>query len=107
MTHSRVPEHTDGVGERWAVAALHDATRAREAAEAGEGATWSHLLVEAVASAIATGDLTELNKRLVNVGNVASAWRRDLAYRRGDARCLSICCNPDAAGFHNSTLALN
>ena len=107
MTHSHVPEHPDGTGEDWATEALHSAVRAREAAEAGDGATWSHLLVEAVASAIATGDPTELNKRLVKVTNLTNAWRRDLAYRRNDARCLSVCCNPDATGFHNSKLALN
>lgn len=107
MTHSYTPVHPDGTGEDWATAALHDATRAREAAESGDGVTWSHLLVEAVAAAIATGDATELNKRLVKVNNVAGAWRRDLAYRRGDARCLSVCCNPDAANTHNTKLALN
>lgn len=29
------------------------------------------------------------------------------AHGHTDARCLSFCCNPDAAGFHNSRLALN
>lgn len=107
MPHSHEQVHPDGTGEDWAAAALQDAVRAREAAEAGKGVTWSHLLVEAVAAAIATGDPVALNKQLVNVNNVAGAWRRDLAYRRGDARCLSTCCSPDAAGFHNTKLALN
>lgn len=107
MPHSYEQVHPDGTGEDWAAAALQDAIRAREAAEAGQGPTWSRLLVEAVAAAIATGDTAELNKRLVNVANTANEWRRDLAYRRGDARCLSACCNPDAAGFHNAKLALN
>lgn len=105
MTHER--NLIDGTGEKWAAEALRDAVRAREAAEAGRGATWSHLLVEAVAATIATGDAAELNRQLVNVNDVVGAWRRDLANRRGDARCLSTCCNPDAAGLHNSKLALN
>lgn len=107
MTHPREQLHPDGTGENWALEALREATASRKAAEAGQGATWSHYLVEAVSAAIATGDAAELNRQLMNVSNVAGAWRRDLANRRGDARCLSACCNPDAAGFHNSKLALN
>lgn len=107
MAHSHNQVHPDGIGESWATEALRDAVRAREAAEAGQGATWSHLLVEAVAAAIATSDAVELNRQLTAVATTVSEWRRDLAYRRGDVRCLSLCCNPDAAGPHNSTLALN
>lgn len=107
MTHSHAPEHPDGTGEDWAVEVSRDAVRAREAAEAGETVTWSHLLVEAVTAAIATGDATNLDKRLAAVDYVIVAWRLDLAYRRGDACCLPNCGDSETVDLRNSKLALN
>jgi len=107
MTHSHSPERADGVGADWALEAFRDAQRAREAADDGNGATWSHLLVEATAAVVSSADETVLSANLTEVQRVVRAWRADLARRSGDARCLSICCNPDAAGFHNAKLALN
>lgn len=107
MAHTHEPKHADGVGADWALEAFHAATRAREAAEDGRGATWSHLLVEATAAVVSSADETVLGANLMELTRITKEWRTDLARRRGDARCLSACCNPDAAGFHNSTLALN
>lgn len=107
MAHSHSPERADGVGDDWALEAFRDATRAREAADAGSGATWSHFLVEAMAAVISSADKTVLSANLTEVQRLTRAWQADLARQRGDVRCLSVCCNPDAAGFHNAKLALN
>lgn len=107
MAHSYSSERVDGVGDNWALEAFRDATRAREAADAGDGATWSHLLVEAMAATVSSADKTVLSANLTEVQRLTRAWQADLARQRGDVRCLSACCIPDVAGFHNAKLALN
>lgn len=107
MTHVYEPKHADGVGESWTLEVFQHATRTREAAESGQGATWLHLLIEATTAVASSADEMTLSANLMELTRVTKAWRMDLARRRGDVRCLSACCNPDAAGFHNSTLALN
>lgn len=107
MTHVYESKHADGVGESWTSEVFRHATRAREAAESGQGATWLHLLIEATTAVASSADETALGANLMKLTHVTKAWRTDLARRRGDVRCLSTCCNPDAAGFHNSTLTLN
>ena len=101
----------NGTGGCWAVEALADATRSREAAEADGAETWSHLLVEAVSRVMVETDENRLLTELAGLTRLVREWREVLEGRLSGEihgpRCLCFKCNPDAANTHNTKLALN
>lgn len=101
----------DGTGGPWFDDALQDARVDRETAEAHGEVTWSELLMEAMAYVMVETDPGRILARLEALNQVSDDWQTVLKGRLSDTihspRCLCIKCNPDASGFHNSTLALN
>lgn len=101
----------DGTGGQWFEDDLRTVQAGRKAAEADDAVTWSHLLTEAMSYVMVETDPGRILARLEALNQVSDDWQTVLKGRLSDTihspRCLCIECNPDASGFHNSTLALN
>lgn len=101
----------DGTGGTWFEDDLRTVQAGRKSAEADGAVTWTHLLMEAMAYVMVETDPGRILARLEALDQVSGSWQTTLKGRLSDTihspGCLCVECNPDAAGFHNSTLALN